>query len=88
MDRGRFGSDPRWVHHRNSLPYGDDEDNDNDGDDDDDSDNGDGHEDDEDDDGDDDDNDDNDSAHDAALWLICFLGERVTRAADSSSTKH
>ena len=43
MDRGRFGSDPRWVHHRNSLPYGDDEDNDNDGDDDDDSDNDDGH---------------------------------------------
>ena len=26
MDRGRFGSDPRWVHHRNSLPYGDDDD--------------------------------------------------------------
>ena len=55
-----MGLDPRWVHHRNSLPYGDDEDNDNDGDDDDDSDNDDGHEDDEDDDGDDDDNDDND----------------------------
>ena len=62
MDRGRFGSDPRWVHHRDSLPYGDDEDNDNDGDDDDDSDNDDGHEDDEDDDGDDDDNDDNDQS--------------------------
>ena len=58
MDRGRFGSDPRWVHHRNSLPYGDYEDNDNDGDDDDDSDHDDGHEDDEDDDGDDDDDDD------------------------------
>ena len=26
MDRGRFGSDPRWVHHRNALPYGDDDD--------------------------------------------------------------
>ena len=45
--------DPRWVHHRNSLPYGDDE-----GDGDDDSDNDDGHDDEEDDDGDGDDDDD------------------------------
>ena len=78
MDCGRFGSDPRWVHHRNSLPYGDDEDNDNDGDDDDDSDNDDGHKDDEDDDGDDDDNDGNDDED-----TDSFLPQKATTMLDA-----